>query len=42
MTIGEFLREELVKKRGLNIFSGMNKQEVEDLPFHPVSPTQPL
>ena len=42
LTIGEFLRLELVEKRGLNIFSAMSEQEVEELPFQPVSPTQPL
>ena len=42
LTIGEFLRVELVVKRGLNIYSAMSEQEVEELPFQPVSPTQPL
>ena len=42
LTIGEFLRVELMEKRGLKIFSGMSEQEVEELPFQPVSPTQPL
>ena len=42
LTIGEFLRVELVEKRGLNIFSGMSEQEVEHLPFQPVSQTQSL
>ena len=42
LTIGEFLRVELVVKRGLNIYSAMSEQEVEELPFQPVSPIQPL
>ena len=42
LTIGEFLRVELVVKRGLNIYSAMSEQEVEELPFQPVSPTHPL
>ena len=40
LTIGEFLRLELVEKRGLNIFSAMSEQEVEELPFQPVSSIQ--
>ena len=36
LTIGEFLRLELVEKRGLKIFSGVSRQEAEDLPFQPV------
>ena len=42
LTIGEFLRLELVEKRGLNIYSGMSEQEVEELPFQPVSSIQIL
>ena len=37
-TIGEFLRAELVVKRGLRIFSGLTEQECDDLPFQPVRP----
>ena len=40
LTIGEFLRVELVEKRGLNIFSAMSEQEIEELPFQPVSSIQ--
>ena len=42
LTIGEFLRVELVELRGLHIYSAMSELEVDTLPFQPVSPTQPL
>ena len=40
LTIGEFLRVELVEKRGLHIYSAMSEQKVEELPFQPVSSIQ--
>ena len=40
LAIGEFLRVELVEKRGLHIYSAMSEQKVEELPFQPVSSIQ--